>query len=732
MSSRTSLVQDEEDAECTFAPQINRVPGVESTMGDFMQGWAERCRERRLEAAMERRRNDLVELEAAQPQQFTRAANEVYLREAGYSGPVQAWRLHADRYFKARQPSLDVTKGSLSFREMDVSSLSGNAAAEGDRQAHWDAVVRRLYPYSSTPDQTIIEGDEGSASKPTRAERLCNSDPVAMSLRMQQQSASEPRKTWAGPVTSTGGGSSSSSRGSIALPLSRSQTGPQLRPASSSAAASRRSLASTADTMGGRRTASTGRVSTIGASEDLISANPEEVEGAVAQGTSAPAAATTSQIGGNIEFLEVVASQNSGRRAASESSSSDGGVEKAPWQKMYEAGTLTLRARSQPPKVAGAAAPRPLPRSEQLLRNAQTPRKPLVSNHRGDTPQRCTHQPAANVSNMSTQSRGAPGGRTPGLRLYEQSERTRAMQQQRASVATALKSAEELRECTFCPKTNSSRTSMSPDAARESLYERGLKAKQRRREMSEQGVRNRVEQDMRECTFQPNIRREKSQERQSGRQSVSRSGQRHAAPGEEMLNGSDKQPQDLTQSVLSLLQDWKSKRPNKDLNLGGRASMTPGSTCEAATRRQASVPTVPSVAPMTAAPAQPCWAVPPSQAAGNMEVGALLNGWRESWAVDGASRSLPKAPAAAAHIKTAPSSPAGTANLPSARSVEVPSALPPDSSSSDGKRKPGGGGRVAAAAASLAGNPEASLAAMLQEWRSGQMYTSEAVGAGVQ
>mmetsp|Transcript_53008 Transcript_53008/g.124202 ORF Transcript_53008/g.124202 Transcript_53008/m.124202 type:complete len:736 (+) Transcript_53008:57-2264(+) len=706
-SSRTSMVfeaPEEADEECTFAPQIKSVPGVESTMGDFMQGWAEKCREKRFQAAVEQRRSEEEELEVTQPQHLTRAANEIYLREAGYAGPVEAWRLHAERYLKTRQLLQPSSDGAPPSRD-DALNLS---VPSGEREANWEAVVRRLYPYSSTPDKHAAEVEEEGG------ERLL---PLAPSIRAARL----------GVVPTLGGSSSSSSRGSLTVPRAN------LRTTSSSATTSRRSITSYAETAA-RRNASSGRVSAAGEAEEQTR---------LAQ-TLQP---SVRDHGGNIEFLEIVDAGDSGRRAGSTTSSADyaGAAPKQPWQRLYEEGTRRLRAKSQPPASIGIATPAPLPHSEKLLRNSQTPRQP-VWRERSEAEQPLQASTASvNTSGLLLHSLD---GRMPGQRLFEQSEKMRAMQQQRASVANALKTAEELRECTFCPKTRSCRRSVSPDSTAESLYERGLKAKQRRRNLAEEGSRRQVAEDMKECTFHPNVRREKSSDRATSSKAGARSAQRCAASlqSNEAGAGQDARQRDLATSVLGLLQDWKAKRGCKeeshmsgaadDRQLPARAP-PPAPSFQAADadfqQQLAShhEATCSNQRPQAAARFPVGGSA--SHLANHVEVGALLDGWRQSWGVDG-RKVLPKAPPATA--SNAPlQSPSHTGTPVVSRSVEVP-ASPPEASTRSAKMAGAlsGGSKIAAAreklASDMAGSTQVSLAAMLQEWQSAGMSASEALVAG--
>mmetsp|Transcript_19071 Transcript_19071/g.34526 ORF Transcript_19071/g.34526 Transcript_19071/m.34526 type:complete len:764 (+) Transcript_19071:62-2353(+) len=735
VSSRTSVVAEEGDEECTFAPQIKNVPGVESTMGDFMQGWAEKCREKRLQAAMERRRSDLEELEASQPQHLSRVANEMYLREAGYAGPVQAWRLHAEKYLKTRQLLHPSPAGTVPPSRDDTLNLT---APSGEREANWEAVVRRLYPYSGTPDKPAIEVDEANDVKQGIADRLL---PLATSIRSARQGAGQ----------TLGGSSSSSSRGSFTMPRSN------MRTSSSSAATSRRSITSYAETAAARRNASSGRVSST------LSTSAGEADELTRMGqTFQPG---ISDHGGSIEFLEIVDAgtcPDSGRRPASTTSSADyaGVAPKQPWQRLYEEGTRRVRAKSQPPAAFGVTTPAPLPYSEKLLRNAQTPRPPVWRERSDVLPHGQAPLSSSAAVNSSGLSLHSLDGRMPGQRLYEQSEKMRAMQQQRTSVANALKTAEELRECTFCPKTHSARRSVSQDSTAESLYDRGLKAKQRRQDLAEEGARRQLAEDMKECTFHPNVRREKSSDRATSSKMGPRSARRVGNGGEvaQPSAGQDAKQRDLATSVLGLLQEWKAKRScySKDgMRPPGTVEDRP--TCLA----QPPAPAFQAVEAPEAdlkeklaasfpvatelehrpqiAPRFPVGSSAP-HLANHVEVGTLLDGWRQSWGVDG-RRVLPKAPPVTVSYAP-PQSPSRADGLPGtpvvSRSVEVP-ASPPDASDRSGKTgasigTPAGGARVTATRsmfeANKSGDVEVSLAAMLQEWQSAGAAASDAVVAG--
>merc|ERR1719491_598569 len=104
LSWEASGADDELDEECSFTPNIKSMKGVSSTMGDFMRGWTEQRERQILESRAEKNRLQRQDL-PFRPELPAKAANETLLRSAGYKGPVQAWRQHAEHYKQVRDSS---------------------------------------------------------------------------------------------------------------------------------------------------------------------------------------------------------------------------------------------------------------------------------------------------------------------------------------------------------------------------------------------------------------------------------------------------------------------------------------------------------------------------------------------------------------------------------------------------------------------------------------------------
>eukprot|EP00929_Paragymnodinium_shiwhaense_P063039 TRINITY_DN31521_c0_g2_i4.p1 TRINITY_DN31521_c0_g2~~TRINITY_DN31521_c0_g2_i4.p1 ORF type:complete len:586 (+),score=123.11 TRINITY_DN31521_c0_g2_i4:127-1884(+) len=227
---------------------------------------------------------------------------------------------------------------------------------------------------------------------------------------------------------------------------------------------------------------------------------------------------------------------------------------KATWEYLSDVGTRQLRERYNPGPEAEAPPPRPLPRSEELLRAAEAKgeaRRPLWDRATQAERHSLPASPASKASGAvgicgaggsssstgwpSNASRTAAGSRRSaagpagaaktsdgaarGQQMHARAVRQRALQEQRANVAMELRAMEEMRECTFQPSTNLSATSaplmVGSSSAQgyrtehrdvaQSLYERGLQAMQRRQRRYEEGQQAQERKELSECSFQPQI-----------------------------------------------------------------------------------------------------------------------------------------------------------------------------------------------------------------------------------
>jgi len=463
-----ALREDVDEEEFSFTPQIKAVKGISSTMGDYMQGWSEK---RQLHVFESRCERQLVESEKLpfQPELLAKSANETLLKGAGYAGPIQAWRQHAEKYKQVREPDNE------KHPEVQKADEQGKKLGRGQRS--WGPVVQRLYPVPAKASNDILCSTAGDD---------------------------------AGAFSQEVGGDASAGTG-VATPGS-------------------------AD---------------CAADTDMSSVTP-----------GLP-----------------------GRRRY-------GRPPKATWQYLYESGTRKERSKSTPAQVKQHVTPSPLERSEQMLQNERCTRRPVWSSQplegsgrsktptppRSVTPPPSAPHPASQARPRSASSVGTSSGSASGRRLFEQSERHRARHEQRKMLATELKIAEEMRECTFRPQTNSacrgvavpSSSSRASEASMDeglSLYERGILARARRKQRNEEGALDRAEAELSQCTFRPIIHRvaksAPSQASQSVVLSASESpSEKDLAIADESFRPSElsptsQQPQDLTTTVLSMLDDWK-------------------------------------------------------------------------------------------------------------------------------------------------------------------------------
>jgi len=256
----------------------------------------------------------------------------------------------------------------------------------------------------------------------------------------------------------------------------------------------------------------------------------------------------------------------------------------ATWQYLYESGTKKGRGKSMPPQIQTHVTPRPLQKSEDMLRGEKSSRRPLYQLEA--SPARsaiappalaaATSQALAAAARDQQRSRSVGGNSSAaGRRLFEQSERLRARQEQRKVLASEVKMAEEMRECTFRPQTNrdrrvsSSRLSAAAvDESALSLYERGIRARNRREQQLEEGAQEREYAELSECTFRPAIhgsgrsvpQNENSSPQQAsfGPSAFSPHPETNAEEsfGEVGSYSSPQQPPDLTTTVLTMLDDW--------------------------------------------------------------------------------------------------------------------------------------------------------------------------------
>jgi len=450
--------------EFTFAPSIINVKGVTSTMGDFMRSWSEK---RELHLHESRSERFLLEREEFpfRPELPAKSTNDELLRCAGYSGPIQAWRKHAEHYKQMRSSDNEASDEPRKDRQK-----TGNLTP-------WTAVVQRLYPFSS---------NENAAS------------PAEISSPVLSKAASPD------------------SRFSGALGMGQE-------------------LAKARDML-----ADDG-VSSFAASP------PDESSGAPGM---------------------------PGQRRC-------GRPPKATWQFLYESGTRQIRGKSMPPRVESNTTPTPLPHSKQLLKREASARRPLYQKGPQIASQHATQPekiPAASSTQPERPRSSGDGVANAGQRLYEQSERQKAFQEQRQILAGELKMAEEMRECTFQPQIErlncdrrghkSKSNGTTPiDESSLSLYERGLRARQRRQQMEETGVQKRTEVELRECTFHPTVRRKKGLARDTSfaSQPSPSSGSASMCQDDVCIEADVSQANDVSSKVLTMLDDWRGRYPSHDI-----------------------------------------------------------------------------------------------------------------------------------------------------------------------
>lgn len=242
---------------------------------------------------------------------------------------------------------------------------------------------------------------------------------------------------------------------------------------------------------------------------------------------------------------------------------------KATWQYLYESGTRQLRGKSQPAPVESAPVPRPIARSEELslrqerqplwIPRGATPRSSVPNTARSVTPPptSCSARPASAHAGGASSSSAA--GKRAGRQLYERCERQKELQEKRRSLANELKRSEEMRECTFRPRTNKVPRGQGDENL--SLYDRGVRGQLRKRLLEEEGAAEKAEAELRECTFRPAIRRGPAAVGidDSAVSSCPRlcSSQEASRRDESSLQHALDEPQDLTNSVLVMLHDWK-------------------------------------------------------------------------------------------------------------------------------------------------------------------------------
>lgn len=149
--------------------------------------------------------------------------------------------------------------------------------------------------------------------------------------------------------------------------------------------------------------------------------------------------------------------------------------------------------------------PKPIPRSEELLQLMQARAATVNDNDEG----RALASPA-----RATGSSNKPVAisRDVCKEIYERGQRHRALQEERVEVGAQLRLVDEMRECTFSPQTNhadptTEHASCQGAGARpkQSIYDRGLQAKERRRMATEEKAKQREEEELRECTFHPGV-----------------------------------------------------------------------------------------------------------------------------------------------------------------------------------------------------------------------------------
>mmetsp|Transcript_70961 Transcript_70961/g.123054 ORF Transcript_70961/g.123054 Transcript_70961/m.123054 type:complete len:715 (-) Transcript_70961:58-2202(-) len=497
-----SALDDDLDEECSFAPHIKSVKGVSSTMGDFMESWSKQRERHILDSRAERHTLQRQEL-PFRPELPAKATNETLLRSAGYKGPVQAWRQHADHYKQVRESSSPAGSGAHTGREQASPS-------KPSRQRSWSAVVDRLYPFPNAA--------------------LEQAAPASEDLQ---------------PVL-----------------------GVALR-----------------DKAGGADLGAGG-----GADDSMVS-----MDSSAAIETSTRTSALRQHLMSSTAREAVSPKRRLGRPP------------KATWQYLYESGTRQLRGKSQPAPVESAPVPRPIQRSEELCQRqdrhplwipkslqSATPRARVQKTPRSVTPTPSARSARPASAHAGGSSSSAISSTRAGLRLYERCERQKELQEQRRSLAHEMKRAEEMRECSFRPRTNRGmRASAAHGDENISLYDRGVRGQLRKRLLEEEGAAEKAEAELRECTFRPSIRRNRSfaahqddsvasscPRLYDSREEPSDRSQATVRRDEASLQQSVDEPQDLTSSVLALLHEWKAQEirhgPMPDCRLPSMRAAAPG------------------------------------------------------------------------------------------------------------------------------------------------------------
>lgn len=389
-----------EDEECSFTPKIKYLPGVESTMNDYMESWSKQKRWNLVEATLERYRAEIEEV-YPHPPVHNRATNEAILKETGYASPVKDWLAHAKRYHQSREPVEEA-----------------HPRQETAPRTSWREVVQRLFP-DPHPAVASCVAEKATQSSPGRSQA-------------KDADTSMPGEDECRPGT----GNQRSPRSSIAKP---------------------------------------GVCPDPGETESGTCTNQSQVPGMP------------------------------GRRRY-------GRPPKATWEYLFEAGTRRLRGQSLPAPAPQCQTPRPIPHSEELLKSSQRARQPLwspvpITSHSGATSSGKDVGTPRQAAHRSHSGEGRKTAQGAGRNLYERCEREQALRQERIAMITERRQEDEMRECTFLPRTNSS-TKASHLSARDrglSLYERGMQAQQRRSALEEEGVQRQKEHEMKECKFRPQI-----------------------------------------------------------------------------------------------------------------------------------------------------------------------------------------------------------------------------------
>lgn len=139
--------------------------------------------------------------------------------------------------------------------------------------------------------------------------------------------------------------------------------------------------------------------------------------------------------------------------------------------------------------------------------------------------------------------------------LYRQYEHQRELRAQQQDIALAVRRTEEMRECTFHPQINSE---LDMSLRRLSLYERGVERQERRDLLQRQDIEQKRREELNDCTFHPDLRRSLS----------TRAVHRMATPTNPSLRGlshqsggaSDKPACEVTSAVHVMLENWRSER----------------------------------------------------------------------------------------------------------------------------------------------------------------------------